>query len=191
MKEINGIYYDRELLLSNGNTQYFKEVDDTCFEVALHIGKDNILEDYSNTVNDKLIYTLLSLMKSKRRVRIWQGDTKTGRAWIEDYDIMGTIGRSCGNYKIPILINNKRSYGGLAILVGSIIRIDDIKSRTTLFQVDNFHVEPFSVEYKDESYPYRVMQTKDDGTIQNVANFKTELQAYKWVDFMTGKRYAK
>jgi hypothetical protein len=35
------------------------------------------------------------------------------------------------------------------------------------------------------------MQTKDDGTIQNIANFKEESSAERWVDFMTGKRYNK
>ena len=105
---------------------------------------------------------------------------------------MGRIGRTTGVIKIPILVYNSRCYGGPAILVGSIIRIDDIEDKRTLWKVSNFHVEPMEIKTTDDKdYPYSVMQHKDDGTIQNIANFKKEDSAKRWVDFMLGKRYCK
>lgn len=37
-------------------------------------------------------------------VRIWLGDTQTGRAWAEENDVIGTIGRSTGTMEVPLLV---------------------------------------------------------------------------------------
>lgn len=187
MKEI---IRDKRIKLSNGNTQYFRVFDGMAFETALVL-KDGTLEDYTKTVNDKLINILLRAYKYKFRIRIWYGDTETGRAWNEEYDIMGTVGRTTGDIKIPILVYNKKSWGGSALLMGSIIRIDDIEEHRTLWKVPNFHVEKMEVVYKNGDYPFQVMQTKDNGEVVNIANFKTEMKAYHYIDFMNGKRYNK
>ena len=182
--------WDRSLMLSNGNIQYFRVVDGMAFEVALLLN-DGTLKEYSRTVDDKFISVLLRAYKYKFRIRIWYGDTETGRAWNEEYDVMGTVGRTTGNIKIPILVYSKKSWGGSALLMGNIIRIDDIEDRRTLWQVPDFHVEKMEVVYKNGDYPFQVMQTKDNGEVVNVANFKTEMKAYHYIDFMNGKRYAK
>ncbi len=180
--------------LSNGNTLYFVEYNGTDFEVAikLHANKEHEekLEVYSQ-VDENFIKLLSSCIHSKR-YRIWYGDRQTGRSWNEEYDVTGEIGRTGGHVKIPILLHNTCSIGGSAISIGSIIRIDDIKDKRTLWQVSNFHVEPMEIVTTDNKYyPYSVMQHKDDGTIQNIANFKKEEQAKRWVAFMNGKRYCK
>jgi len=56
------------------------------------------------------------------RLRFHWGDTETGRDWGDIHDVAGYVGRSCGPVKIPILVHNRRSLGGGAIM-SSIVRI--------------------------------------------------------------------
>src|SRR3990172_10334999 len=72
-----------------------------------------------NTVNE----LLSELVHTDRCVRLFYGDKETGRDWGEEYDITGTVGRSTGTEPIFLLINNKRCYGGPAILTDSIVRM--------------------------------------------------------------------
>ena len=182
----------KDLLLGNGNTQHFRVVNDTCYEVAMTFN-DRHKEEYP-TVNDSLINVLEACRVRRNRVRVWLGDIRTGRSWNEEYDVTGYIGRSGGNYKIPLLVHNKRSYGGGALLVDAIIRIDDIKTKRTLWKVDNFHVEPMLIRTEENNeYPYMVMQKKDGRSDYdfNIANFKNHDSAERWIDFMEGRRYNK
>ena len=178
--------------LSNGNTLYYVEREGMFFEVGIFLGRENKLEVFDN-VNEALMSLLVRAWKYKFRIRVFYGDIHTGRSWNEEYDVMGTIGRTTGDIKIPILVHNKRSWGGGALLLSSIIRIDDIEDKRTLWKLPNFHVEKMTIEKRSEStdYPFAVMQIQDNGAISNVANFKTEEKAKKWIDFMEGKRYSK
>ena len=125
-------------------------------------------------------------------VDVLESGTETGRSWNEEYEVTGTIGRSSGNIKIPLLIKNSRSYGGGSLLDDCIIRIDDIHQKRTLYKTENFHVEDMKVYecFGDENYKYRVAKlSEDSGEWEVQANFKTEKQAHNWVAFMRGKRY--
>ena len=57
------------------------------------------------------------------RVRIWLGDKSTGRAWTEDADVTGYVGRSTGPIRVPLLLAQRRSQGGPAILTNAILAI--------------------------------------------------------------------
>ena len=57
------------------------------------------------------------------RIRVHYGDTVTGRDWEERYDVAGRVGRSMGPCKVPILLHNRRSMGGGAMLDHCIVRI--------------------------------------------------------------------
>lgn len=174
--------------LSNGNTRYFVEYNGTDFEVATKLQEK--LEVFSQV--DENFIKLLSGCIHSGRYRIWYGDRETGCSWNEEYDVTGEIGRTGGHFKIPILLHDRRSYWGGSILVGSIIRIDNISTKTTVWKLKNFHVEKLYLETtEDKEYPYAVMQLKDSGALGNVASFKTEDQAERWIDFMYGKRYCK
>ena len=138
---------------------------------------------------DKVKECLEHCYNSKSRVRIWYGDNNTGMSWMEEYDTMGTIGRSTGQQKIPLLIKNSRSRGGGGILCHCIIRIDDISSRRTIYEHPLFYVPSLGVypnldEDTKAKYPFIVLKY---GTIQ--ARFKSRTSAYNYIDFMTGERY--
>lgn len=183
--------YDREVKLSNGNTAYYRIVNGMAFEVGMRQKGKEETEDYTATVNDELVYILSRCYEKRNRIRVWYGDTKTGRAWNEEYDIIGRVGRTTGELKVPILVYNARSCGGSEILLSSLIRIVDIKTHRTLWAVPNFHVEKMEVVYKNGDYPFQVMQIRDTGEVVNIANFKNEASAYRYTDFMNGRRHNK
>lgn len=72
---------------------------------------------------DRVVNVLLRYMGTKERIRVFYGDPKTGRDYGEEYNVMGYVGNSAGPVKIPLLVNNTRSYGGPGLLEASIVRI--------------------------------------------------------------------
>lgn len=60
---------------------------------------------------------------SDTRLRVHYGDVESGLDWMDTYDVEGSIGRSMGRLRVPLLVNNRRSMGGGAILDHCIVRI--------------------------------------------------------------------
>ena len=142
------------------------------------------------TLNEKTpsrVATLLNnLSMSQQRIRLVYGDTTTGKDWLEEYDVIGTIGRSAGIKQVPLLINNSRSTGGGAILDHCILKIVDVKSKRVLYQHEKYKEPKFEIVFLAITGQYSVTV---DGKIQ--ANFKTEKQAQNYIDFMLCKRMSK
>lgn len=140
-----------------------------------------MINDFHSETNDTVKNLLNELNQNRKRVRIWYGDIKTGKSWNDEHDIIGYIGCSTGQKKIPLLVHNSRSLGGGHLLDHCIIRIDDIKAKKTLYKHDNFHIdlETCSCLVRKESNK------------EVIAAFKTDLEAEKFLDFMTGNRYSK
>ncbi len=144
---------------------------------------------FNDETSDKVKQCIEHCYNSNLRIRLWYGDTNTGVSWLDEYDVIGTIGRSMGRQKIPLLIKNSRSSGGGGILCHCIIRIDVIGSRRTIYEHPLFNVPTLGVypnleEDTKTKYPFIVLKY---GTIQ--ARFKNKKAAYNYVDFMTGERY--
>ena len=59
--------------------------------------------------------------KSQTRISVYYGSMGTGREW-GDIET-GRVGRSTGPKKVLLIVYNKRSIGGSAILTSSIVRI--------------------------------------------------------------------
>lgn len=122
------------------------------------------------------------------RVRLWYGDTDTGRSWMDEFDVIGQVGRSMGPTKIPLLIRTRRSDGGSAILDHCIIRLDvnwgDHKE--TLYRHPNFHLPELTITPSDMQPEY-VENVLEDGQI--VARFRKPGQAARWIAFMRGERW--
>lgn len=72
-------------------------------------------DEVVNVLNDALI--------SKKRVRLFYGDKKTGADWAEVNDTMGTIGKTTGKTPVLILLKNSTSIGGGHILDNCIVKI--------------------------------------------------------------------
>lgn len=79
---------------------------------------------FSEKTPDALCRELLRLHETRAKVKIIYGDQETGKHWLEESDVYGTIGRSTGQYKIPLLVPKCTSYGGAALLDDCILRIE-------------------------------------------------------------------
>jgi len=78
---------------------------------------------YHASTRPEVVRVLESVRLSGRRIRISLGDLATGRDWHEEHGVEGYVGRSVGPVKVPLLIHNRRSLGGPAMLDRCIIRI--------------------------------------------------------------------
>ena len=147
---------------------------------------------YHTETPDKVIKILEQAREHGFKLRLFYGDTKTGRDWLEEYDTIGTISRSTGENKVPLLIKTKRSTGGGALLDHCIVRIDQGNA-------------PGASLYKHTEYKLPEITIKEARTEENLlgythsawingkihANFKSLEKTAHWVDFIRGKRNSK
>jgi len=131
----------------------------------------------------------LNCYNRQQRVRIFLGDTKTGKCWNEENDVCGYIGRSTGS-KIPLLIHNQNSSGGDGILAHCIVAIYTTsgvclykhpKLDFGLWEIGNELLTADNATYTQAVYCNKEL----------IARFKTYKQADNYVKFMTAKRFCK
>jgi hypothetical protein len=143
---------------------------------------------YNAETDDKAIDVLERVRYEGIRIRIWLGNTKTGKCWNNEHDVLGTVGRSMGPIKVPLLVSSKRSIGGRCILTDCILRIMRTGNQAELYRHPN---------YKPSSYELRpyvgdcsgiTTSVHIDGDNEPEANFVTEKGATNWVAFMRGER---
>ena len=176
------------LELGNGNTLYYVNFGGLDLTVGIFLKDEGRLEVYGQ-VDGALAAVLNQCWVTGRRVRLWYGDRETGESWNEEFDVLGRVGRSGGGrVREPLLVANSRSSGGPAVLVGALVRVDDVAARKTLWSVPNFHVEKMEVVFCDmgDGDGYSVKAGE-----KVLARFKDEVRARRWAAFMKGERYAK
>lgn len=132
--------------------------------------------------NTKLLTTLENCYIRKNRIRVFYGDINTGISWNDEHDVIGAVSTSTGDVACLILVNNSRSYGGGALLDSAIIRIDDIKTKKTLYKHELFKV---ALLLKGNE----ILVNKNDGGL--FAKFDNALKAKRTYDFLNGLRYSK
>lgn len=96
---------------------------------------------YHAETHAEIVSVLENCRRSNTRIRVCYGDVATGRDWRERYDVSGTIGRSCGTVKIPLLIHNSRSMGGGGLLDHCIVKIKTSRGGKVLYQHPAYHRE--------------------------------------------------
>ena len=128
---------------------------------------------YDSRTSDEVINLLERYRSNRQRIRIFYGSE--GKCHNDEYDTIGTVGRSTGTCKIPLLIKNSRSYGGESILDNYIVRID-IKEKGKIKTV-----------YVDKNTEFDHFISTDIGSVYNET--KDELYA-KCKNGDSGKRLA-
>lgn len=87
----------------------------------------------------EVVAAIESARVSHCRIRIYLGDTKTGKCWNEENDIFGYVGLSKGDKAYyPLLVHNERSFGGGSLMDHCIIKIKESKGNRVLYQAPNF-----------------------------------------------------
>lgn len=116
------------------------------------------------------------------KVRLIQGDTSTGRAWLDEHDVVGRIGRSMGTLKVPLLIE-QGEHGGCAILTACLLVIVDWDSGKFLFRHPAYRTPDLSILCGDHANrPWEV-----HGVDGIVARFPNVGKAGAYVAFMCGE----
>lgn len=153
------------------NEAKYKVVNDTSFHI--------------NTPN-AVVAVLERAREVKTRIRIFYGDTQTGRDWMEIFDTVGIIGRSCGPIKIPLLFRNSRSYGGHAILAHHIVKITIDKNvvyQHPKYNLPKLYIREASDKMKRVGFLFAVYA--DDKLVSNCRTLK---QAEHEIQFFNGSR---
>ena len=120
------------------------------------------------------------------RVRVFIGDTATGEAWPDEYGVTGTIGRSMGPCKIPLLISGARSMGGAGLLSDCIVAMFDTRTGRAIYKHPLFNPGVWAVVPAD--IPDYYESVTHNGTIH--ARFKKPGQGARYCAFMRGERFA-
>ena len=122
--------------------------------------------------------------QNRTRIHVSFGDATTGLDWLEEWDITGYVGRSMGPIKVPLLVANRRSTGGGAILDHCIVRIRLSAGGGILYQHPDYHYGTLSIRPKTEpvTLPDGRVLTIDvvrDGELH--ASFESMEKARRWV----------
>lgn len=96
---------------------------------------------YHLSTDDSMVKRLEDIRLSGRRMRFHWGDTDTGKDWGDRYDVMGTIGRSAGPVKVPLLIQTRRSIGGTHFLDHRIVKITTSVGKHVIYQHPQYHTK--------------------------------------------------
>lgn len=143
---------------------------------------------YKKETPEPVIRCLENARITKKRLRLFFGNPETGKDWYEEFDVKGTIGRSRGSIKVPLIINNVRSMGGPAISDNCVVKIIDLTTRQTVYSHPTYTLGEVTIgepprEIAVQGYKAAVYI---DG--KNQANFRTYKQAERYVDFLKGER---
>ena len=130
----------------------------------------------------KAATVLESCRRTGNKVRLILGNTVTGEPWLNEHDVVGTIGRSSGHLKIPLLMENGESYGG-AILTTCLLTLIDWRSGRTLYRHAAYREPDLSLKPTDSpDLPWAVLHLN-----KVIAQFKDVGKACAYLAFMRGE----
>lgn len=143
---------------------------------------------YDSRTPDAVVGVLESARQSRTRLHISLGETEgpnAGRDWLEEFETHGYVGRSMGPVKVPILLANRRSLGGGAVLDHHIVRIRQSAGGRILYQHPEYHFGELVIRPKAEpvALPDGRVLTVDvlrDGQLH--AAFENMERARRWAN---------
>jgi hypothetical protein len=140
----------------------------------------------------KVVQALNAARQARTRIRLYYGDTETGRDWLEEHDVVGKLVQSLGPLRVSLLIPTCRSDGGPALLDHCIVKIKETRSGRICYQHPKYHTGTFAIRevgpgemcgnenLRDRGYTHAVMVNG-----QSHANFKSVAAAQRYVRKMT------
>lgn len=114
-------------------------------------------------------------------VRLILGNPRTGQSWLDEHDIVGTIGRSSGWLKVPLLVP-QGEHGGGAILTAHVLGIVDWSSGKMFYRHPDYRTPDLLIQpTEDKRLPWRILHQGID-----IARFDDIGKAGAYVAFMRG-----
>lgn len=115
-------------------------------------------------------------------IRVWYGDTETGRSWMDEHDVSGTVARSTGPIRVPLLVRPGAT-DGPQMLDHCIMKI--ISARRVLYEHPTFH-QPVLRLVTPGDQPGFAATVHADSEVW--ARFRSASSARRYIDFMEGRR---
>ncbi|MDR2990737.1 MAG: hypothetical protein LBU72_02160 [Burkholderiaceae bacterium] len=155
------------------------------YEMAIHAWGQSLLheETYFDPGTDpKAARGLKRCRKTGAKVRLILGDPATGETWLDACDVVGRVGRSGGQLKVPLLVEPGDDGGG-AILTACLLAVIAWESRKYLFRHPNFRQPDLSIQRaQNQEFPWEVLHGN-----ALVARFSDIGKAGAYVAFMRGE----
>ncbi len=109
------------------------------------------------------------------------GNADTGEDWLDDFEVVGRIGRSMGPMRVPLLIEDGECGGG-SLITNSVLRIQRLSDGKDLYRHPAYKTPEIELcSSKEKGY---VADAVWDGRTE--ASFKTWEEAERWRAFMIG-----
>lgn len=142
---------------------------------------------FSESTAEEVCKVLLGLRSTRKRVRLFYGDVATGKCWNDLYGTMGYLGKSTGKQPILILLNNRSSVGGTAVLDSAIVRITVDKQ--VVYTNPNFHIGHIQIkqEKRDSVLLWRVVEKVEDRIVEHYVH-EDKQKCVEFVAFLRGER---
>jgi hypothetical protein len=157
------------------------------YEQAVRAFASSVLsaKTYFDPGTDPLVQRVLERYReSVKRVRVFFGDPETGRDWCEEWDVVGTIGRSGGTMKSPLLVPHGENIGP-AISTSKVLRVMDVGTNKEVYRHPMYKVPALEIEPLDDpELPKYKWAGFRDGEL--IARFYSNYQAAEWKEFMIG-----
>lgn len=128
-----------------------------------------------------VINALTYAYDSNTRIRLFYGDNETGCDWLEENDIVGTVGRSIGEQKIPLLVP-QNSNGGGGILTLCIVKMQNVETGRVMYEHPLYNQNEFNIVERDNGFEVR------DQYHTVHARYPSKRGATRWLNFITGAR---
>ena len=146
---------------------------------------------YHSDTPPEVVKALHEARVHRKLIRIYLGDTVTGRDWLEENDVQGYVGNSVGPLKVPLLLATRNSAGGDAILDHCIVKIKQgVQNPQVVYQHPTYHTGKFVLREIDPKKEPTLIQAGLTHAVdvegENQANFHSFKEAMKYVEKMTG-----
>ena len=122
------------------------------------------------------------LRHTEETVRVFYGDPKTGLSSMDEFDMIGQIGRSTGVLKVPLLITEGDGYGA-NLSDSRVIRVIRASDGKNLYRHPGFHLP--KMEIVENEHPKFAASVMVADAV--AARFRTYAKAAHWVAFMAGE----
>lgn len=154
------------------------------------VGLDHI-EWYGLTDEGRLFDALLRAAVNKTRLRIFYGDSLTGRDWLEEMDIFGEVAVSKGNGQTSVYLKSMvgTRQRRVPLMANNIVRLVDMDTMEVVYSHRNYHSPAMRIIYNPDRVDlnYEVEVLKPNGSFELHTRFACPDEAANYIHFMKGQ----